>query len=205
MGKLTTLSQEEMDNVIYDARFGDLESLTEIFTNEVETSVLATIKDEESLTTPFHMAAANGHFEVLKYLLSLIPDIEERKKIINLENDSGNTALHWAAYNGHVEIVKLLCENGADPFIRNKYNHDSFYEASNNEQENVDDYLLEKYGNIVEKDINEEEEGEEEGKENEGDNEDKVQFSEGTEISKVTEDDQKAVNDLSEQTEDLTV
>lgn len=209
MGKLTTLSQEEMDNVIYDARFGDLESLTEIFTNEVEPSVLTTIKDEESLTTPFHMAAANGHLDVLKYLLSLIPDVEERKKIINSENDSGNTALHWAAYNGHVEIVKLLCENGADPFIRNKYNHDSFYEASNNDQEKVDDYLLEKYGNIVEKDINEDDEADD-GKENNGengtvDNEDNVQFSEGTEISKVTEDDQKAVNELSEKTEDLTV
>lgn len=209
MGKLTTLSQEEMDNVIYDARFGDLESLTEIFTNEVEPNVLTTIKDEESLTTPFHMAAANGHLDVLKYLLSLIPDVEERKKIINSENDSGNTALHWAAYNGHVEIVKLLCENGADPFIRNKYNHDSFYEASNNDQEKVDDYLLEKYGNIVEKDINEDDEADD-GKENNGengtvDNEDNVQFSEGTEISKVTEDDQKAVNELSEKTEDLTV
>ena len=79
MGKLTSLTQEEMDNVIYDARFGDLESLTEIFTKEVEPSVIKTIKDEYSLSTPFHMAAANGHIEVLKFLLSLIPDEDERK------------------------------------------------------------------------------------------------------------------------------
>lgn len=203
MSKLTQLSQEEMDNVIYDARLGDLESLTEIFTKEVDPSVITNIKDEESLTTPFHMAAANGHIEVLKYLLSLIPNEEERKAILNSKNDSGNTALHWAAYNGHLEAVKILCENGADPFIRNDYNHDAFYEASNNDQEKVDDYLLETYGNIVEQDIdndNNADEGDDAGEKT-----DSVKFSEGTEIQKVTQDDKKAVEKLAEQTEELTV
>lgn len=203
MSKLTQLSQEEMDNVIYDARLGDLESLTEIFTKEVDPSVIKNIKDEESLTTPFHMAAANGHIEVLKYLLSLIPNEEERKAILNSKNDSGNTALHWAAYNGHLEAVKILCENGADPFIRNDYNHDAFYEASNNDQEKVDDYLLETYGNIVEQDIdndNNADEGDDAGEKT-----DSVKFSEGTEIQKVTQDDKKAVEKLAEQTEELTV
>lgn len=203
MSKLTQLSQEEMDNVIYDARLGDLESLTEIFTKEVDPSVIKNIKDEESLTTPFHMAAANGHIEVLKYLLSLIPNEEERKAILNSKNDSGNTALHWAAYNGHLEAVKILCENGADPFIRNEYNHDAFYEASNNDQEKVDDYLLETYGNIVEQDIdndNNADEGDDAGEKT-----DSVKFSEGTEIQKVTQDDKKAVEKLAEQTEELTV
>ncbi|KAG0682082.1 hypothetical protein C6P40_004823 [Pichia californica] len=203
MTKLTQLSQEEMDNVIYDARFGDIESLTEIFTKEVEADVLKTIKDEESLTTPFHMASANGHIEVLKFLINLIKDKEELKNILNFENDCGNTALHWASYNGHLEIVKLLCENGADPFIRNKYNHDSFFEASNNDQESVDDYLLERYGNIVEQDIDDgEEEVEESGKAVEGES---VKFSEGTEIAKVTEEDKKAVDQLTEKTEGLAV
>ncbi|AWU74917.1 hypothetical protein CAS74_003277 [Pichia kudriavzevii] len=202
MGKLTSLTQEEMDNVIYDARFGDLESLTEIFTKEVEPSVIKTIKDEYSLSTPFHMAAANGHIEVLKFLLSLIPDEDERKNILNLKNDSGNTALHWAAYNGHLEIVQMLCDSGSDPFIRNNYNHDVFFEASNNEQEEVDDYLLQKYGNIVEKGIDEDDTN---GNHEAVEEKDQIKFSEGTEISKVTEEDKKAVAQMTEQTQKLSV
>lgn len=196
MAKLTSLTQEEKDNVIYDARSGDIESLIAIFTVEVETSVLKTIKDEYSQSTPFHMAAANGHLEVLKFLLTLIPD-DEKLEVLNAQNDSGNTALHWAALNGHLTIVQLLCENNADPFIRNKYDHDVFFEASNNEQEQVDDYLLQRYGNIVEKEVNEDEEREEENNE--------VKFSEGTEIMKATDDDKKAVDELTKKTDDLDI
>lgn len=212
MPKLTQLTQEEMDNVIFDARLGDVESLTEIFSKEVEPAVLKTIKDEHSLTTPFHMAAANGHIDVLQYLLGLLADAEEKKAILNSKNDSGNTALHWAAYNGHLEAVKLLCENGADPFIRNAYNHDAFYEASNNDHEQVDDFLLEKYGNIVEQDIDDNDD------ENDDDDDgaaetgaepaaaaSTVKFSEGTEIQKVTKDDTEAVEQLTQQTDHLAV
>lgn len=198
MPKRTSLTQEEMDNVIYDSRFGDLASLTEIFTKEVESAVVKTIKDEYTSSTPFHMASANGHLEVLDFLLSLIQEEEEKKRILNLQNNSGNTALHWAALNGHLEVVKLLCENGSDPFIRNTYNHDVFFEASNNDQEKVDDYLLEKYGNIVEQEVDEEEE---QSSRKVSD----VQFSEGTEISKVTEEDKKAVETLTKETGSLSV
>lgn len=216
MAKLTKLSQEEQDNVIYDARFGDLESLKDIFDKEVEPETLLTIQDEYSFSTPFHMASANGHNEVLKYLLSIIPNEEDKKKVLNKENDNGNTALHWAAYNGNLEIVKTLCENGADPFIRNKYSHDSFHEASNNDQEEVEDYLLEKYGNIVEEEIddNDSEDGADakedaaktgEAAEEEKEQEGKVQFSKGTEIISVTETDKTAINALSSQTGNLSL
>jgi hypothetical protein len=203
MTKLTKLTQEEMDNVIFDARFGDLASITEIFTKEVEPTVIKTIKDEHSLSTPFHMAAANGHLEVLKYMLSLIPEEEEKKTILNTQNDSGNTALHWAAYNGHLEVVQLLCENGSDPFIRNNYNHDAFFEANNNDQEKVDDYLLEKYGNTVEQEIIDQEEAENEDGEESTAGE--VKFSEGTEIRSVTEEDTKAVERLRKETANLNL
>jgi hypothetical protein len=207
MTKLESLTQDEMDNVIYDARFGDLESLTEIFTKEVAPSVLKTIRDEYSLSTPFHMAAANGHLETIQFLLSIIPEEEEKSTILNLKNDSGNTALHWAALNGHLEVVQLLCENGSDPFIRNNYNHDVFYEASNNDQEKVDDYLLQKYGNIVEQEVDEDDNNEnsESGNDNAEGVTSNVQFSEGTEICKVTESDKKAIDELAKDTSSLSV
>lgn len=198
MAKLTKLTQEEQDNVIYDARIGDLESLTAIFTTEVEPTVLQTIKDAYSQSTPFHMAAANGHLEVLKYFLSLISNEDDKKAVLNAQNDSGNTALHWAALNGHLEIVQLLCDNDADPFIRNTYDHDVFFEASNNDQEKVDDYLLERYGNIVEKEIKDDDETEE-------DESSEIKYSEGTEILKVTDDDKKAVEELTKKTDSLDI
>jgi ankyrin repeat protein len=39
---------------------------------------------------------------------------EEKKKLINVQNEQGNTPLHWAALNGHLEVVKALVQNGAD-------------------------------------------------------------------------------------------
>ena len=75
----TELTQEEMDAVIYDAREGDLQTLKEIFT-EILPQLLTTIKDDITLSTPVHMAAGNGHFEVVKYLLSILPKEEAKQK-----------------------------------------------------------------------------------------------------------------------------
>ncbi|GMG25267.1 unnamed protein product [Ambrosiozyma monospora] len=195
MPKLTKLTQDEMDNVIYDARFGDLESLTEIFTDEVEPSVIITIKDEYTLATPIHMAAANGHTEVVKYLLSIIPVKEDAKKLVAQQNDNGNTALHWAALNGHLDVIKLLCEEyDADPFVKNGFEHDSIYEAEKNEKEEVEKYFLEKY------DIDDDEE-DKDGKAAD----EEIKYSEGTEIETVTEDSKKAMSELQEKTKDLKV
>lgn len=124
MSKLTSLTQEEMDNVIYDARFGDLDSLKAIFTDEVEPSVLPKIKDGMTKATPFHMAAANGHADVLKYLIKLL-DPKETKSILNQQNDSGNTALHgqhimdiWNVSNFLVMPVRTLLYRIISSMIR---------------------------------------------------------------------------------------
>lgn len=69
----------------------------------------------------------------------------ELSNLVNFVNDSKNTPLQWAILNGHFEVVKLLCENGADPFIKNEAGHDAFYEAELNEKEEIIDYLLIKY------------------------------------------------------------
>ncbi|KAH3664158.1 hypothetical protein OGAPHI_004872 [Ogataea philodendri] len=167
----STLSQEDMDDIIYEARSGDLDSVKEIFEKHVDPKTLPSIKDEFTLATPIHMAAANGHHEVCKYLLSLIPK-EEAKTLVNQQNESGNTALHWAAYNGHIETIKLLCDVGADPFLQNKFGHDAIFEAENNNKPEAEKYFLEKF------DVHE----------SDGESEEKIQYKEGTEIEKATDE-----------------
>jgi hypothetical protein len=64
--------------------------------------------------TPLHMCAANGHVEVMQFLLnqkSCEPDIQTKL---------GNTAVHLAALNARVEACKLLINNGVDLKKKNK-------------------------------------------------------------------------------------
>lgn len=146
-----------MDCVIYDAREGDLSTLKEIF-EEIPPSTLMTIKDDITLSTPIHMAAANGHYEVIKHLLSILSQ-EEAEKIAGQTNESGNTPLHWAAFNGHLSIVQLLCDTyNVDVFIKNSSDHDAIYEAEHNNQTEVENWFLKKFA--VEDDFKVEEDGE---------------------------------------------
>lgn len=188
------LDQEDQDAIILDSRAGDLDSLKDIFTNLVHPKLLTTCYDSVSKSTPLHMAAANGHLEVTKYLLS-IAEPSEVKQWVNTRNETGNTALHWASLNGNLEIVKLLCEEyDADPFIRNDFDHDAIFEAENSGKEDVENYYLKKYD--VEPDQ------EEQAKEQEPATTSNVQIKEGTEIEQVTKE---ATEVLRHETEKLNL
>ncbi|SCU81015.1 LAME_0B05336g1_1 [Lachancea meyersii CBS 8951] len=186
------LDQEDQDAIILDARSGDLESLQDIFTNLVDPKLVLTCSDAETKCTPLHMAAANGHTAVIEYLASLVESSEERQKWVNARNATGNTALHWASLNGKLECVQLLCDKlGADPFVRNDFDHDAIFEAERNSHEDVETYYLQKY------DV--EPESEPQG---EGSTSDTVQFKEGTEIEQITNE---AAEVLSQKTQDLSL
>ncbi|ODV58079.1 Yar1p [Ascoidea rubescens DSM 1968] len=172
MEKQTSLTQEEIDVIIYDARVGDLEELKEIF-EEVDINLIMEMQDEFNLSTPIHMAAANGHYKVIRYLLDELKDKKKIKDLIDKKNESGNTALHWAAINGELKVVNILCEKyGANPFLVNNANHDSIYEASNNNKEKVEEYFLLNYA------IEKTEDGED-SKKNE------IEFKEGKETVEI--------------------
>lgn len=141
---ITSLTQEEMDAINYDAREGDLETLQAIFA-EVPAHLLKTIKDDITLSTPVHMAAANGHGEVVDFLLGLLLE-KDARDLASQVNDEGNTPLHWAAFNGHLPVVKLLCEKyKVDVYALNKNKKDALFEAENNTQEEVETWLLQNY------------------------------------------------------------
>ena len=58
-------------------------------------------------TTPSHLAAGNGHLEVLRLLLEHGADKDQT-------NCNGLTLLRLAALNGHLEVVRLLVDLGAE-------------------------------------------------------------------------------------------
>ncbi|CDR44017.1 CYFA0S13e01640g1_1 [Cyberlindnera fabianii] len=139
-----TLTQEEKEIIIEDARYGDLETLQEIF-GELPGSLILECIDSETQVTPIHMASANGHFDTVKYLLEQVPR-ESATSLVNRQNFEGNTALHWAALNGHLKVVELLCdEYEADAFLKNKFGNDAIYEAEKNGREEVETYFLKKF------------------------------------------------------------
>ncbi|XP_065195348.1 uncharacterized protein LOC135826676 [Sycon ciliatum] len=53
---------------------------------------------------PVYCAAANGHLELVKYLLDLQPET------ISVNGYNGNLPVHGAAFEGHLELVKYLLD-----------------------------------------------------------------------------------------------
>lgn len=199
----TSLNPEEIEYIVDEARYGELDSLKQIFT-EIDDSLLVTqLVDLQSESTLVHMASANGHFEVVQLLLSILSklhskDSDESKKFINKQNKSGNTALHWAALNGHLEIVRVLCDEfEADPFVKNSAGHDAIFEAENSGKTEVEDYFLKKFSF----DPEDGDDGEAEGDENKegGAETSKPTFKPGKEIEEVTKEAYAAQEALQQQ------
>ncbi|XP_064423627.1 caskin-2 isoform X2 [Latimeria chalumnae] len=69
---------------------------------------------DDNFTTPLHLAAKNGHKEIIRLLLKAGIDINKKTK--------AGTALHEAALYGKTEAVRLLLDAAVDVNIRNTYN-----------------------------------------------------------------------------------
>ncbi|XP_068605818.1 LOW QUALITY PROTEIN: major vault protein [Brachionichthys hirsutus] len=69
---------------------------------------------DSAFTTPLHLAARNGHKDVIRLLLTAGIDINKTTK--------SGTALHEASLYGKTEVVRLLLDAGVDVNIRNTYN-----------------------------------------------------------------------------------
>lgn len=131
---------EEYDLLDY-ARAGEIEPFKALFAKPSGIEEFRAARDEFTKATPLHMAAANGHFELLKYIIDQLPSPEVLKEAVNAVNDSGNTPMHWAALLGSLESVRLLFEAGADPLHKNSMGYDVLYQAETAGQDEVMNYL----------------------------------------------------------------
>lgn len=188
---VTSLNQEEMDAILYDAREGDLEFLKLAFPSIIPGLLLPTVKDSITLSTPIHMAAGNGHLEVMEFFLSLV-SAEQAAEMVRAKNDSGNTALHWAAFNGHLAVVKALVEKyGADVFDKNSSGHDAIFEAENGGQEDVENWFLLKFA--IEDDIKVDDSGEDT----------KITYTPGSESQRLDDEASEAAKNLAAEKKDV--
>uniref|UniRef100_A0A3Q3R892 Uncharacterized protein n=1 Tax=Monopterus albus TaxID=43700 RepID=A0A3Q3R892_MONAL len=69
---------------------------------------------DAAFTTPLHLAARNGHKDIICLLLKAGIDINKATK--------SGTALHEASLYGKTEVVRLLLDASVDVNIRNNYN-----------------------------------------------------------------------------------
>ncbi|KAE8322515.1 hypothetical protein BDV39DRAFT_183931 [Aspergillus sergii] len=142
-----TLTVDAIDDLIYDARTGDLEALkSDLAALSTQHScpqawIVASAIDSEpeeeggSGSCLLHFPAANGNEEILNFLLGVLTQGETQldqaqvAAVINHRNHSGNTALHWAALNTHLECVKALVGAGADITVKNDAGLDAVFLA----------------------------------------------------------------------------
>ncbi|KAK9067356.1 hypothetical protein SSX86_014683 [Deinandra increscens subsp. villosa] len=104
VGEIPFGYKEEMKNraVHALARGGNLKILKEILADCSDGDEVLVYRDVQ-FSTILHTAAARGHVEVVKYLISSF-------EIINSTDKQGNTALHTAAYKGQLSTVEVLIQ-----------------------------------------------------------------------------------------------
>lgn len=93
------------------ARLGDVEALR-VIEREYGPQDIRVDQDPADLTA-LHIAAAAGHENVVRYLLS--EGISADASALRGNNFS---PLHAAAMNGHATVSSLLLDHGADPDVQ---------------------------------------------------------------------------------------
>lgn len=92
-------------------------------------------------STPLHLAAANGHNDVVELLLT-------NKADVNATDDSGRTPLHLAVTNGNTDTVKLLLANQAKINTRDIYGTTPLHYAADKGHLEVVKLLLSSGANV---------------------------------------------------------
>ncbi|KAM3236624.1 ankyrin repeat-containing protein ITN1-like [Capsicum annuum] len=64
--------------------------------------------------TGLHIAANEGHTEVVRVLLACVEDHNTKEKLTRMTDASGDTALHKAVRSQHLDVVKLLVKEDSE-------------------------------------------------------------------------------------------
>ncbi|GAA5866824.1 hypothetical protein JCM8547_003575 [Rhodosporidiobolus lusitaniae] len=84
---------------IEEGDFDDIKRFTEVYGEKW----LSEARDERG-NTCLHMAAGNGHTEIVRWLLPFLP-----APSLVAQNLSLSTPLHWSTLNFHLPTLELLC------------------------------------------------------------------------------------------------
>ena len=130
--------------LIIAARDGNLDFVKALLRYEANIEARSTIKiDGEAIEdcTALWVAAANGHFDVVRLLIEQNADVDGR-------TSRNSTPLRAAAFDGHLDIVRCLVENGADVNARNNFNNTPLMITCYKGHPNVASYLVKHGANI---------------------------------------------------------
>ena len=101
----TSFDTMRVQNILNAARMGNFEtvqrSMIEGIVNVHHKSDFRRIFEKDLST--LHWAADSGYFDVVKYLVDIVEDINPR-------DTNGNRPLHYAAMKGHLDTLKYLVD-----------------------------------------------------------------------------------------------
>ena len=130
--------------LIIAARDGKLDFVKVLLRYEANIEARGTIKIDGEVGegfTALWIAAANGHFDVVRLLIEQNAEVDGR-------TSSNSTPLRAAAFDGHLDIVRCLVENGADVNARNNLNSTPLMVTCYKGQLDVASYLVKHGANI---------------------------------------------------------
>ena len=130
--------------LVIAVRDGKLDFVKVLLRYEANIEARTTIKiDGEAIEdcTALWVAAAKGHFEVVRLLIEQSAEVDGR-------TSNNSTPLRAAAVDGHLDIVRCLVENGADVNARNNFNSTPLMITCHSGHLNVASYLVKHGANI---------------------------------------------------------
>ena len=130
--------------LIIAARDGNLDFVKALLRYEANTEARGTIKDDGEVKedcTALWVAAAKGHFDVVRLLIEQNADVDGR-------TSTNSTPLRVAAFDGRLDIVRYLVENRADVNARNDFNSTPLMVTCYKGHPNVATYLVKHGANI---------------------------------------------------------
>ena len=130
--------------LIITARDGKLDFVKVLLRYEANIEARGTIKIGEEVIegcTALWIAAANGHFDVVRLLIEQNAEVDGR-------TSKNSTPLRAAAFYGHLDTARCLVENGADVNARNNLNSTPLMVTCDNGHLDVTSYLVKHGANI---------------------------------------------------------